>query len=307
MHYFSHIAKNIKESFTLSGRSTREEFWRYSNFYFIVVAVTGYLVWVLSDSSIESREVLRKIPSLVDFLLVMPFLGLSVRRLHDIGKSGWWYLISFTIVGMIPLIYWSAKRSSNEANIYGPAPEDGEGQINFRLGLGIGVLLIAYAVWGVNVILNATNNWEEETSIDGKEKTVSVSRFYTSSNQSKLMSKVVLFCVNGKDLSLLVSTWAHSGRTGPLVASNIDKVFGNPDVDIWNPSLGSSADKVGFFFISDEPNMAIADADREAIKRIVAEEFTLKVGTQAGGFIAKVDANDAAVLKLVEGCNSSEK
>lgn len=121
------------------------------------------------------------------------------------------------------------------------------------------------------------------------------------------MSKVVLFCVNGKDLSLLVSTWAHSGRTGPLVASNIDKVFGNPDVDIWNPSLGSSADKVGFFFISDEPNMAIADADREAIKRIVAEEFTLKVGTQAGGFIAKVDANDAAVLKLVEGCNSSEK
>lgn len=307
MHYFTQIGQTINKSFTLSGRSTREEFWRYSNFYFIVVAITGYLVSVLSDSSIESREVLRKIPSLVDFLLVMPFLGLSVRRLHDIGKSGWWYLISFTIVGMIPLIYWSAKRSSKEANIYGSAPENSEGQIHFRLGLGIGVLLIAYAVWGVNTILNATNNWEEETSIDGKEKTVSVSRFYTSSNQSKLMSKVVLFCVNEKDLSLLVSTWAQSGRTGPLVPSNIDKVFGNPDVDIWNPSLGSSAEKVGFFFISDEPNMVIADVDKEAIKRIVAEEFTLKVGTQAGGFIAKVNANDAAILKLIAGCHPSEK
>jgi hypothetical protein len=91
------------------------------------------------------------------------------------------------------------------------------------------------------------------------------------------------------------------------VPSNIGKVFGNPDVDIWNPSLGSSADKVEFFFISDEPNMVIADADKEVIKRIVAEEFTLKVETQAGNFIAKVNANDAAVLKLIQGCNSSEK
>jgi uncharacterized membrane protein YhaH (DUF805 family) len=307
MNYFGHLAKNASESLRLSGRSSREEFWRYSNFYFVAVAITGYLVSVFSDSNPDSREVLRKIPALIDFILVFPFIGLSVRRLHDIGKSGWWYLISFTIIGTIPLVYWSAKKSEPQANIYGPVSEGSEGSGNFRLGLGIGVLLIVYVIWSINTILNATNNWEVESSVDGNEKTVSVSRFYTSSNHSKLMSKIVLFCVNDKDLSLLVSTWAQSGRTGPLVPSNIGKVFGNPDVDIWNPSLGSSADKVEFFFISDEPNMVIADADKEVIKRIVAEEFTLKVETQAGNFIAKVNANDAAVLKLIQGCNSSEK
>lgn len=44
----------------------------------------------LAESQPESREVLRKIPSLVDLMLVVPFWGLTVRRLHDIGKSGWW-------------------------------------------------------------------------------------------------------------------------------------------------------------------------------------------------------------------------
>ncbi|MDE6380920.1 MAG: DUF805 domain-containing protein, partial [Muribaculaceae bacterium] len=50
-------------------------------------------------------------------------LGIAVRRLHDIGKSGWWIFISLVpIVGWILLIVWYCKDSQMQTNEYGPVP-----------------------------------------------------------------------------------------------------------------------------------------------------------------------------------------
>ena len=55
--------------------------------------------------------------------LLLPGLGLSVRRLHDIGKSGWWLLIALIpLVGAIILLVWYCKESDFEPNEYGPVP-----------------------------------------------------------------------------------------------------------------------------------------------------------------------------------------
>jgi len=52
--------------------------------------------------------------------LFLPSLAVAVRRLHDTNRSGWWYLIAFTIIGIIPLIIWFATRGTIGDNQYGP-------------------------------------------------------------------------------------------------------------------------------------------------------------------------------------------
>lgn len=60
---------------------------------------------------------------LVGLALLLPSLGLCVRRLHDIGKSGWWIFISLIpIVGWIILLVWYCKDSQMAPNEYGDVP-----------------------------------------------------------------------------------------------------------------------------------------------------------------------------------------
>ena len=42
-------------------------------------------------------------------MVLIPALAVGARRLHDVGKSGWWQLISITVIGLIPLIIWWAQ------------------------------------------------------------------------------------------------------------------------------------------------------------------------------------------------------
>ena len=50
------------------------------------------------------------------WVTLIPSISLSVRRLHDIDKSGWWLLISFTIIGIPVLIYWAIKAGDRQEN-----------------------------------------------------------------------------------------------------------------------------------------------------------------------------------------------
>jgi len=63
------------------------------------------------------------IQGLVSLALLLPGLGLCVRRLHDISKSGWWIFISLVpLLGAILLIIWFCKPSDAGMNQYGPEP-----------------------------------------------------------------------------------------------------------------------------------------------------------------------------------------
>jgi uncharacterized membrane protein YhaH (DUF805 family) len=39
----------------------------------------------------------------------MPTISVSVRRLHDVGRSGWWFLLTFTVIGALLLLYWYVR------------------------------------------------------------------------------------------------------------------------------------------------------------------------------------------------------
>ena len=53
-----------------------------------------------------------------------PGIALGVRRLHDIGRSGWWSLIGLTGIGGFVLLFWVCRSGENEANAWGPPPGD---------------------------------------------------------------------------------------------------------------------------------------------------------------------------------------
>jgi uncharacterized membrane protein YhaH (DUF805 family) len=54
--------------------------------------------------------------------VILPSICLDVRRLHDTGRSGWWCLLSFTIIGIIPLTIWYCQPGQPGANKYGRNP-----------------------------------------------------------------------------------------------------------------------------------------------------------------------------------------
>ena len=63
--------------------------------------------------------------NLFSLVTLLPGISLSVRRLHDINKSGSWFLLSITLIGLIPLVHWACQRRDRAKNDYGSDKEAG--------------------------------------------------------------------------------------------------------------------------------------------------------------------------------------
>jgi len=97
------------------GRSTRAAYWSASIVNLLVSLILGAIsaaIWNLDSNDLGPLEAVYSLVALV------PMIALGVRRLHDVGRSGKWLWLSFTGVGIIPLIWWSLKPSSTELNIW---------------------------------------------------------------------------------------------------------------------------------------------------------------------------------------------
>lgn len=117
--YFVHVLTQKYCSF--SGRARRKEFWGFALFYLLLswgVTLASGLVFGFESTA---SSVLLFLLGLVMFL---PVLGVWVRRLHDIGKSGWWILFSLVpLVGSITLLVFACLDSQEGNNAYGPSPK----------------------------------------------------------------------------------------------------------------------------------------------------------------------------------------
>lgn len=105
------FVKCIKNYVTFEGRARRKEYW-----FFILVNIGIAFIAGVIDAVIGSGQLFGNIVSLALFL---PGIAVACRRLHDTGRSGWWQLISLTIIGIIPLIIWLATDTKPEDNEYG--------------------------------------------------------------------------------------------------------------------------------------------------------------------------------------------
>ena len=105
------------------GRARRSEFWYFQLFNCLIALALGIIAVVTDMPDAIANSVAR----LVNFVFLFPGINVAVRRLHDVNKSGWWYLINFTIIGIFYFLYLMAKEGDHGDNQYGPDPK---GDIN---------------------------------------------------------------------------------------------------------------------------------------------------------------------------------
>jgi uncharacterized membrane protein YhaH (DUF805 family) len=95
--------------FDFNGRARRAEFWWYILVYFIISIVLGVIQSVLGLGSL--------LTGLLSLALLLPNLGVGVRRMHDTNRSGWWILLP-----IVNIVFW-AQAGQTGANQYGPDPK----------------------------------------------------------------------------------------------------------------------------------------------------------------------------------------
>lgn len=109
MSFVQAVQVCLRKYVDFSGRAVRSEFWWFALFQLIVMVVASMLG--------------QTVYAIVALALVLPSLAVGARRLHDVGKSGWFLLLHLLpIIGILVLIFFWVQPSQTESNEYGVVP-----------------------------------------------------------------------------------------------------------------------------------------------------------------------------------------
>ena len=120
MPFMSAMKSGFKNSFSLSGRASRSEYW-----FWVLGGVIFQMTMVIGSIVLAVMEVpvLPGLMILAPILLVPGSITLVVRRLHDVGMSGWmWFVALVPVIGAIYLIYLFVQEGDMGENAYGAVP-----------------------------------------------------------------------------------------------------------------------------------------------------------------------------------------
>lgn len=106
-----------------SGRSRRKEYWYFVLFNAIITFVLVILAGILN--SVLHTQVFGFLNPLYSLAVLIPSIAVTVRRLHDTDRSGWWILIGLIpLVGAIVLLVFTVQDSTPGDNQYGANPKE---------------------------------------------------------------------------------------------------------------------------------------------------------------------------------------
>ena len=148
MDFITSIKSCFVKYVDFKGRASRAEFWNFMLFCVLII-ICGDIVdaQLVGQSFWDYDSMFGPTALIINILIALPGLSVSARRLHDIDKSGWWQLIYITIIGIIPLIFWLCKSSSQETNKYGnPALTDANDKVTSVYSSWVKFLLLSIAV-----------------------------------------------------------------------------------------------------------------------------------------------------------------
>ncbi|WXU00491.1 MAG: Inner membrane protein YhaI [Catillopecten margaritatus gill symbiont] len=116
---FKHLKVFTQKYATFSGRAQRAEF-----FCLTLFIVIGYVALLVIDHALGlAEESIGLFSGIFIFVSVLPSISVFVRRLHDVGKSGWWYFVYLIpIIGLVVLIF--TFLDSKKDNEYGKNPNN---------------------------------------------------------------------------------------------------------------------------------------------------------------------------------------
>ena len=123
-------AQSIKKCLTkatFSGTACRSEFWWFYLFGWLLIfpaaIADGFISATLTNLNLAPYDPdnppFTLFYNIIQLMIVFPTIAVACRRLHDMGKSGWWQLIALTIIGIIPLLFWLTRATKRGNNQFG--------------------------------------------------------------------------------------------------------------------------------------------------------------------------------------------
>jgi uncharacterized membrane protein YhaH (DUF805 family) len=122
MKWFLNVLQHYAD---FSGRARRKEYWMFVLFYVIFALVAAGIdrAITLQTNHVNRGSVL-PVFSCYIYTMYLPFLTVTVRRLHDTGRSGWWILINLVpVIGNIWVLVLTLQKGQQDSNRYGLDPK----------------------------------------------------------------------------------------------------------------------------------------------------------------------------------------
>jgi uncharacterized membrane protein YhaH (DUF805 family) len=115
----------LRKYAVFTGRARRREFWYFALFnFFVQFAILLVVSLLLTLSGQYNQLTVDYVSGLYSLAVLFPSVGVAIRRLHDIGASGWWLLIIFIpFLGATALLVMYCLDSQPGTNQYGPNPK----------------------------------------------------------------------------------------------------------------------------------------------------------------------------------------
>jgi uncharacterized membrane protein YhaH (DUF805 family) len=108
------ISAGFSNYVNFSGRACRSEYWYWVLFIILADIVAGIIDYLLG---------MQIVSSLFGLVTLLPGIAVSIRRLHDLDRTGWWILLALIpLIGWIILLIWYISKGTDGPNRFGPDP-----------------------------------------------------------------------------------------------------------------------------------------------------------------------------------------
>ncbi len=118
--WFKKVVLNNYVNF--DGRARRKEYWNFILAY-LIIYIPLYVITLTSMGDTGSFGIIGILLMLFAFGMLLPSLGVAIRRLHDVDKSGWYLLINFIPFGAFYVLYLLVTEGTKGPNQYGSDPK----------------------------------------------------------------------------------------------------------------------------------------------------------------------------------------
>ena len=117
MNFIEAITSCFAKYTIFTGRAIRSEYW-YWRLFELFLVIISYRI----DLMINSENIMGHFSLFIFFLTFIPSFAVSIRRLHDLNKTGWWMLLVLTGIGNLLLLYWFIQKGNSGKNFHGEDP-----------------------------------------------------------------------------------------------------------------------------------------------------------------------------------------